>query len=197
MLPQLQAYVSQFVTLSELEWAAITPLFQPVRVAKDEFLVRHGEVCRQLYFGSRGLLRHYYLHEGRDTTRYFAPENQFATALSSFLTGQPSIEQVQALEETALLRIGYDQWQHLMRTVPAWRELPGRLLEAAYVADTRRLESFICQTGQQRYEALLRHQANLVQRVPQYHLATYLGLQPETLSRIRRKVTPGPAADAS
>jgi CRP-like cAMP-binding protein len=189
MFEQLRRYVGQYVDLSEAEWAEITPLFVPKHVDRQAFLVHSGDVCQHLYFVERGLLRLYYLHNGVETTRYFAPEGEFITTLTSFLTRQPSLELMQAVEDTELLQITYTDHQHLLRTCPAWLQLYASLLEEAYIGDTRRLESFICQTAEARYRQFLAQSGDLVQRVPQQHIATYLGIKPETLSRIRRKIT--------
>lgn len=189
MIDQLHQYISQYVTLSESDWEETSKLFSVKIVSKHNFLVHSGKTCHHLYFVYKGLLRLYHLHEGQETTRYFAQEGEFATTLTSFLTRQPSLEMMQAVEETHLLQITFDDYQYLLRNYSAWLRLHASLLEEAYVADTRRVESLICQTAEERYRHFLTHSSSLFHRVPQHHIATYLGIKPETLSRIRRKIT--------
>lgn len=189
MIELLRQYIAQYVTLTDTDWEVGAKLFSPITVPKQSFLVRSGEVCHHLYFVNKGLIRLYYLHEGQETTRYFAQEGEFVTTLTSFLTRQPSLELMQAVEDTQLLQITFDAYQYLLRNHSAWLQLHARLLEEAYVMDNRRVESLICQTAEERYRQFISHNGPLFHRVPQHYIATYLGIKPETLSRIRRKIT--------
>jgi CRP-like cAMP-binding protein len=188
MFEQLKNYASHLAYFSEQDWQQIIPCFRPFFVNKHDYIIQAGSVCNYVYFINSGGLRMFYLENGKDITRYFTFEHQFASALTSFLTRQPSLENIQALEDTELLRINYEQLQQLYHAVPAWHELGRKILEMAYVTSTRRIEALICLNATQRYLNLLETFPDIFQRVPQYHIASYLGVEPETLSRIRRKL---------
>lgn len=189
MFEKLKSYAEKFASFSEADWLIITPCFQPFHLNKNDYLIQAGGVCNYVYFINSGGLRMFYLEGGKDITRFFTFENRFASALTSFLTRQPSLENIQALEDTELLRLSYGDLQRLYREVPAWQELGRKILEAAYVISTHRIEALICLDATQRYLNLLETFPDIFQRVPQYHIASYLGVEPETLSRIRRKLS--------
>lgn len=188
MFTKLKSYVCQFVSLSEEDWQKVIPCFHFYSLQKNDFLIQSGSVCNYVYFINSGGLRMFYLENGKDITRYFVFEEQFASALTSFLTRQPSLENIQALEDTELLRLSYADLQMLYCEVTAWQELGRRILENAYIISTRRIESLICLDATQRYLNLVVTYPDIFQRLPQYHIATYLGVEPETVSRIRRRL---------
>jgi CRP-like cAMP-binding protein len=185
--PAFQQLVHDYISPADAHWEQALPLFEPLALPRDETLVRAGQRCDYLYFIESGLLRMFYLHGGQDTTRYFATEGNFGTALSSFITRQPSVEHVETLEDCQLLRLHYDSFDWLVRTYRGWEQLMRKSLEQAYVNQTQRIESLILLKGEDRYAQLAKTWPELLQRVPQLHIATYLGLKPESLSRIRRQ----------
>lgn len=195
MFTALQQYITQLAHFSEQDWQQIRTYFRPFFVNKNDYVVYAGSVCNYVYFVNSGALRMFYLEDGKDITRFFTFEHRFASALTSFLTRRPSLENVQALEDAQLLRLSYDDLQLLYGEFPAWQELGRKVLEVAYITSTQRIEALICLDATQRYLKLLETYPGILQRVPQYHIATYLGIEPETLSRIRRKLAVHPPVD--
>lgn len=189
MFEKLDTYIREFISLSQAEWHEVTACFQPYFLNKNDYLIQAGNVCNYVYFINSGGLRMFYIEDGKDITRFFTFEGHFASALTSFLTREPSLENIQVLEDCELLKISYDDLQKLYLDVPAWQKLGRKILEKAYVISTRRIESLICLNATQRYLNLLETYPNLFERVPQHHIATYLGVEPETLSRIRKKLS--------
>lgn len=177
------------IPVSDSEWDRIRSCFQPVHAEKGELLVRQGQRQQRMYFVVSGCVRIFFVpDDGREVTRYLAFENEFATALVSFITEDPSGEYVQALEESELLAIsGYD-FQRLLAEIPSWEFFYRQYLELAYVTNTNRLMSFITLDAAARYRLLLQEKPEIVRRLPNQVVASYLRISPETLSRLKSRV---------
>ena len=187
MYNKLRAVLSEYIVLSDQEWEEISTHFIPVNIARNDFIIREGKVSKHLYFINEGILRSFYQKDGFETTRYFACENEFGAALKSFLTQQPTVENIQALEDCSLLQLSYDNLQILYKTHSILESFFRQLFEDAYVILTNRIEALITKTAEERYNELVAERPDLLQRVPQQYLATFLGVRPVSLSRIRNK----------
>ncbi len=133
MFDELDIYIREFISLSQAEWHEVTTCFQPYFLNKNDYLIQAGNVCNYVYFINSGGLRMFYIEDGKGITRFFTFEGHFASALTSFLTREPSLENIQALEDCELLRISYDDLQKLYLDVSAWQKLGRKILEKAYV----------------------------------------------------------------
>ncbi|PQA60707.1 Crp/Fnr family transcriptional regulator [Siphonobacter curvatus] len=189
----LRTYLLDKTDFSEENLATIFSYFRLKKAARYEFLLTSGEVCRHLYFVSRGSFRLFYTQpDGAEATRYFALENTFGTALQSFLTQEPSLETNQVLENSDLLFISYEDFYHLHATLPGWDAVYRYILETAYIISTRRFETFLCLDAADRYRWLLRMHPSLIERFSNKHVASYLGLSQETLSRLKSRIGRSP-----
>ncbi len=189
MKQQLTAYIKGIIDVSEEELTTILSHFKPLTPLKNEVLLTHGQTSQRTFFVGKGCLRILFINEnGQDATRYFAFENQFATALISFITRQPSEEFIQAVEDTELLYINHTDFHHLLEIVPPWEKFYRHYLEGAYVNNTNRLMTFITLDAKERYRQLLQENPAIVQRLPNKIVASYLGISQETLSRIKSKI---------
>lgn len=156
---------------------------------KNEVLLPAGEICRHFYFVSKGCIRLFYTQpDGSEATRYFALENSFGTGLQSFLTQEGSLETAQVIEPSELLMIGREDFYHLYDTVPGWDMVYRYIIETAYIVNTRRIETFLCLDAADRYRWLLRTNPALVKRFSNKHIASYLGISQETLSRLKSRL---------
>ncbi len=189
MYDQLQTFTAGYISLTSLKWAEILPYFQPLNILKGDFIVREGETTSYIYFINAGLFRIFYLKDGIETNRYFASENEFATTLTSFLTQQPTFENMQALENSFVLKLHYDSLQLIYKVHPAWESFFRQLLQEAYIGMAKRIESFITKSAEERYSDFIKLNPHLLQRVPQQYIATYLGITPVSLSRIRGQIS--------
>jgi CRP-like cAMP-binding protein len=187
--PHLSAIIRAWAPkLTEAELAAGLAYFQPLAPARHELLVSPGQVAERMYFVLQGCLRIFFIQDsGQEATRLLAFEHQFATALVSFITHTPSLEYIQALEDTQLLCISRTDFYHLLETVPAWEPFYRCYLERAYVLNTTRLHSFLTLDARTRYQQLLAQSPVVVQRLPNKLVASYLHLSQETLSRLKSK----------
>jgi len=189
MQEQLSRYIQEKINISDTELKTVMTYFKIMKVKKNEFLVNHGESSQRTFFVGKGCLRIFFLTEdGQEATRYFAFENQFATALISFITGDPSAEFIQAVEATELLYISHDDFYHLLEIIPEWEKFYRSYLENAYVNNTNRLMSFITMDATERYRLLLSQSPIIVKRLPNKMVASYLNISQETLSRLKSKV---------
>lgn len=150
-------------------------------------LIRHGEVCSDIYFVVKGALRSYYTQHERQYTNWFAFEHSFVSSFYSVISGQPGYEIIELLEESILLKIPQSTIDQLIRLYPAIGQLYRRILERYYLENEQRLTSLQFATAQEKYDELVQHFPHLLQRVALGHIASYLGITPETLSRIRSR----------
>lgn len=189
MYEQLKAYINDKITISEEELKTVLSYFKPLEVKKNEILLGHGQSSQRTFFVGKGCLRIFFINEeGQDATRYFAFENQFATGLVSFITGEPSEELIEVAEDSTLLYISHADFYHLLRIVPQWEKFYRTYLEKAYVNNTKRLMSFLTQDALEKYRQLLNENPIIVQRLSNKMVASYLNISQETLSRLKSKV---------
>lgn len=181
----LQVFASiAAVPQSELE--KLQPLLRRRVLEKGDYFVRAGERTRTIGFTQRGLLRHYYLSpDGRDYTRAFHQEGQFVASMTAFLSGEPSYYFIQALEKTFLLTLECDDWAVLQDSHPVWAVINKKILESAVLHGEKREQSLILDDAETRYRSFLQEFPGIEMRVKQHDIASYLGITPVFLSKIR------------
>ncbi|MBU0941940.1 MAG: Crp/Fnr family transcriptional regulator [Bacteroidetes bacterium] len=186
---ELAAYLKKNIDFDEEDLKIILSYFKNVRKNKNEILLAHGKVSEFSYFVKKGCLRIYFINdEGKDSTRYIAFENQFATALVSFITKEPAEETIQAIENSELLCISHNDFRHLIKIVPKWKDFYTIYLEKAYVNNSKRLMSFTTLSAAERYDQLFKINPNIVKRLPNKIVASYINVSNETLSRLKSKI---------
>jgi CRP-like cAMP-binding protein len=186
MLPQLEKFLRLFVDFTDEDLEAVWHFFYYKKIKKGEFLYVPNEIATEIGFVIKGVYRVYYLIDEKESTRFIGSENIFATSVPSFTTQKPCIEYVEALENMELLMLSYQNLQKMYEISPKWERFVRILAEYSYNEQQKRIYSLIALTAQQRYEQFTKERPDLVQRVPQYIIANYLGISPETLSRIRK-----------
>ena len=182
--PLLNA-VRQFIPLSTDEEQIIEQLFERHTIGPNDFFLETGEVCRYVGFVTTGLLRYYVLDDGEEHTYDFATEHTFVCNYESFLPQIPSTRFIQALEATTLLRIRYDNLQKLYETLQHGQQFGRLVAEQLFVVTLQKLTSFYRETADERYDNFLRLFPGVAERVPQYVVASYVGIKPQSLSRLR------------
>ncbi|WP_345949147.1 Crp/Fnr family transcriptional regulator [Mucilaginibacter sp. PAMB04274] len=185
---QLRSYINNVVYLTEEQIALVLSFFKPSRHLKYEVLVEIGRVNQFMNFIDRGCVRFYFIREdGLDMTRNIAFENEFATGLASFISGEPSMEALQTLEETNLLRISRQDFYYLLNVIPAWEKFFRNYLEYAYMNNLKIYQREIMKDASARYKELLRFNPKVIQRLSNKIVASFLNMSPETLSRLKSK----------
>lgn len=177
------------VPLSAEEEQQIKSHLTPKKLRKKQYLLQEGDVCKTLAFVETGALREYSVESGSEHIIQFAIEGWTIADLFSFLTGEPAIYNIDALEDTELILITKSAHEELLLTQPKYETYNRLLITRAYIALQRRLTSSISLSIEERYTNFTTMYPDIAQRVPQHMIASYLGLTPETLSRARKKMT--------
>lgn len=171
---------------SDENWHLFEPLLQPVSFCTGSFLAHAGRISSAIYFISAGIVRVFTVHQDKEVSLDFAFAGQFSTAYASFITQQPSIVSLQAITPVSGFAFYYTDLQELYRKSHA-AEHTGRLLaEYQYIRKYQRELAFLQYTAKERYLQLLTEHPEVVQQIPVKYIASYLGIEPESLSRIRR-----------
>ena len=185
----LRDFICSLSPLAEQEFALLTPHVVRRTVAKGAFLLEAGQVCEAIYFANTGFLRLYYVGpDGHEVNCRFAGAAGFLTDYQSFLTQRPSRYFWQALQPAEVLVLPYALVQRLYRESAAWDHFGRLMAERVYQQLNERVELLQFLTPTQRYQYVQQHQPELLTQVSQAHLASYLGVQPESLSRIRQRL---------
>ncbi len=164
---------------------ALKNICQTLHIKKGKDLQSVGHTCRTIYFIEKGCARIYYFKGDTDITEYFAFENSIIARVESLFTGKPSRKGIQILEDSDIVGINAVALNGLYNKYPEIERLFRKITEAGYIETVNRLESLQFHTAEERYIALLQDHSEIVQRVPQKYIASYLGITPVSLSRIR------------
>lgn len=178
------------VRLTDKEEETIKEFLTPKKLRKKQYLLQDGDACKFIAFVQKGALREYSVDEkGNEHIIQFAIEGWTISDLYSFLTNEPSIYNIDALEDSELVLISKSAHEELLLKVPKYETYTRLQITGAYIAMQKRLTSINATSLEERYTSFNQLYPEIVQRVPQHMIASYMGLQPETLSRIRRKIS--------
>jgi CRP-like cAMP-binding protein len=139
-------------------------------------------------FINSGSFRIYYLADDKEINTHFSFENEFVVDYDSFLQQKPSRYFIQALEDSEIVTFSLKTLQDAYNSSANWQRFGRMMAEHAYMATTKRVESFLFMDGEQRYRHLIETEPHIFDRVPLYHIASYIGLERESLSRLRKKI---------
>jgi CRP-like cAMP-binding protein len=186
MFEQLYKSIQEHVTLTDQEWELCRNNFRPKRMLKRQFLLQEGDLCRQLSFIEKGALCSYSVDsDGNRHVIRFAFEGWWVGDLKSYITGNPTMLNVEVLEDSELLILDKKNHEMLLQEIPVYERYHRILLQNAYVALHERIENALGLTAEEKYERLIERTPEFLNRVPQHLVASYLGISPETLSRVR------------
>lgn len=177
------------VPISVQDQETIKSFLTPKKLRKKQYLLQEGDVCKTIAFVEKGTLRSYSVDEtGDENIIQFALEGWTIADLYSFLTGEQATYNIDALEDSELVLISKQAHEELLKTMPAYETYTRLQITGAYLAMQKRLTSVLSLSAEERYTSLTVTYPDIVQRVPQHMIASYMGLKPETLSRVRKKI---------
>jgi CRP-like cAMP-binding protein len=183
-------YQTLLPELSEEQWQYFQQFLLLKTIKKNEYLAEPGRVCKYVTYINKGSLRAFNITEGKEYALSFFIENDYASEYCSFLTKTPATYFIQALEDTEVIDLHYDDMQKLYREIPILERFGRYIAENLFIMLSTRNTSLLTESPEERYLKLLQsNQNNLLQRVPQYMIASYLGITPEALSRIRKRLS--------
>lgn len=190
MKEQLIKSISKYIKLSSEEENLIETFWTDKTLEKGDYLLRNGETCRTDNFVVNGALKAFYINPetGKEEILYLAIENWWATDIESFQKQKPSIYNIQAIENTTLLQIGYDSFQEMLRQIPKLERFFRIILENYLGSLQKRIILNKTLDAEQRYLDFLKNYQKISKKVPNYLIASYLGVTAEFLSRMRKKI---------
>ncbi|WP_407520631.1 Crp/Fnr family transcriptional regulator [Lacibacter sp. MH-610] len=190
MFEQIKAYYKKLIPhLQDEDWQALQSKLEVQYLKKGEFLTRQGETSRTVSFINKGLLRMCYLIDGKEICTGFVSENEYISSYASFLTQTPSAENIDALEPCELVNLSYEDMQQLYRSHPVFEIFGRRIAEMLFIMVSSQTTRLLTLTPEERYQSIIQNQPFIIQRVPQYMIASFIGITPEHLSRIRKKMS--------
>lgn len=178
--------LSKYVELTPEECEIIRSLFVYRKYRKRQYIQQEGEVTRLETFVIKGITRTYEVDEtGQEHVIQFGPEDWWVGDLYSFLTDTPSKYNIDCLEDTEALQISKQDQETLYQRVPKMERHFRILIQNAFIASTQRLSSSLSKSASEQYEEFIKRYPHIEQRVPNHQIASYLGITPQSLSRIR------------
>lgn len=179
--------INEKVQLTQEEQEICKTFFTPKKLRRKQYLLQQDDVCKHTAFVEKGVLRVYTVDDkGYEHIIQFALEGWWVSDIYSFLTGEPSIYNIDALEDAELVMLSKSSNEAMLENVPKMERYFRILFQNALVAMQRRLVGSLSQSAEEKYTRLVTTYPNIIQRVPQHMIASYLGIAAETLSRIRK-----------
>jgi CRP-like cAMP-binding protein len=182
-------YYTLLPEISPEEWQWLSDKMSVVHVAKGEYLFREGQVCRHVSFINKGLLCFYVNIEGKKSVNTFIGAGQYISDYPSFLQGKPGNTYLEAIEDSEALILSYDAVQEAYCSIPTFQKFGRLMAEYLIIMMDDHSRMIYNKTPEERYRQMLNESSDLIQRVPQYLIASYIGITPEALSRIRKRIS--------
>ncbi|WP_128544122.1 Crp/Fnr family transcriptional regulator [Larkinella soli] len=190
MFDALRRYLERSITLSDEEFDILKTAFMPRHYPKGSFLQRAGDIARYGGFVAKGCMRSYTVDDkGKEHIVQFAPENWWISDLNNSLIGEPTGYFIDAIEDSDLLVCDLPSFEKALTALPTFAEHYRLGMQKHMVAKNRRISAFLSATAEERYLDFLKTYPSIARRVPQHMLASYLGITPETLSRVRKQLS--------
>ena len=190
MFDVLRTHVSKKIDLTEEEFERCTAYFTPKKLRKKQFLLREEEVCKHQAFVAKGCLRSYTIDaKGKEHVMVFAVEGWWLSDMHSYLTGEPATYNLDALEDTEVLLLKKTDDEQLCLDIPKFERYFRLLYRNSLASWLRRTDASLSLTAEHKYTWMLKTYPNIVQRIPDHQIASYLGITPESLSRVRKDLS--------
>jgi CRP-like cAMP-binding protein len=184
----LSENINQIINLTSDEKTKVEKAFKPIKIPKGDFLIKEGKVCDHVAFVQNGKLRVYYNDDsGNEVTCYFVTPDNFISSFTSFLTNTPTTENISAIEESTLMIISKDELETLSEDVPKIHIFRRIIAENLFITMEKRIAMLQSKTAHERYERMLNENPDIILSVPLQYTASFLGITPQHLSRLRKE----------
>lgn len=174
-----------YCTLTPVGIQAFASILVPIKISKGELIFPEGQICNAMYYVDRGMVRQFYYKNGKDVTEHFSYEGRIVFCIESFLKQEPSRLFVETLENSLLYAIPYEDLHVMMTQNAEIQKLYQKILEHALISSQEHADSQRFENASERYERLLTNKPEIILRAPMLHIASFLQMTPETLSRVR------------
>ncbi|MFD1770450.1 Crp/Fnr family transcriptional regulator [Sphingobacterium suaedae] len=188
-MKEIYDYFKQLTDISEKDWLLFYSKLQHVEFPKKAIILEQGKTEKHLSFIEKGMIRFFKPRLDQDFTFAFAFEKSFVSAYDSFLTQQPSTYNIEAMTDCVLWRITYDDLHAIYENTTVGDRIGRKVAEDIYLKKMKREIALLDDTAKKRYLDLMKEQPKLIQYIPLKYLASYIGIRPQSLSRIRRQIT--------
>ena len=183
-------YIARYITLEEEEKQFFLSIIKPRKYLKRQFVVQAGDPCKYETYVVKGCLKAYFVDpDGNSHIIQFAVEDWWISDMESLLNGTPATLNIDAVEDTEVLQIEKNDFENLFVKIPKFNTMYRMMLMKAFISHQRRIVDNLCKPAKERYIDFVKRYRNIEQRVPQHQIASYLGMTPEFLSQIRRKLS--------
>jgi CRP-like cAMP-binding protein len=180
-------FITNYTILSDIDWKEVSKCFEQRTLDKDQILLEEGKICRHLYFIESGLLRFYINKDGSDITKFFTDAPYCFTSQVSFTAEKPANENIQAIEKSVIWQTTLKQANDLLE-LKSWNTFVRKLIQEVQSYTEKILQDLQTETAEYRYKKMMQSNPALLKRLPLKYLASYFGIAPQSLSRIRRKI---------
>ncbi len=181
--------LTEFLNLTEEEWFFISESLVTRNFKKGDFFLKENAFCDYIGFIDKGFFNFFYLIDGVQHIRGFFFPNEFISNYPCFLLENKSKFHIQALEDSSVTLIQREALFLIYEKIPKIKELSRNTVESLYIEVSEKYESFFLKTAEERYLELISTSPKFIQRIPQYMIASYLGISPEGLSRIKKRIS--------
>lgn len=187
----LKQVVKTISFVTEEDWQYFEPFLSVKQFAKNEYFIKSGETEKQIGFINKGSFRWYYINnKGNEVNFHFFLDNVFIVEYGSFLAQQSSEQYIQAMEDSEVILLPkYDRILEIYSESHRWSEFGRKIAEKVYLEAAERVKDFLYRDVEERYTLLLKQRPDIFQRVSLSNIASYLGIQPPSLSRLRRRIS--------
>lgn len=182
--------INEFIPLNDADIQIIESLFKVKEYGANKVIHHEGEVCNKLWFIAKGLVRYTTGINGEERTFIFRNEGSFIGDIEGFLKQAPSTKSIITIEDSIIYVISKTDLQVFYQKVTLGERFGRLLIETVFAAAVNHIVSFYTESPEQRYIKLIKQNKDFIQRIPQYHIASFLGIKPQSLCRIKRRLLP-------
>jgi CRP-like cAMP-binding protein len=188
MYTKLLELVSEIITIDDSDAILVERFFEPVSCGKGEILEKENKIAQYLYFINSGFIRAFYNKNGDQITTHINCPSGFITSFNSFVTGIPAVDNIECLTACEVLRITKSDLDTLCHKSQKWADFARIIYEKSLIYNEQRTNDIIALSAEKRYLKILNDNPAMIQNVPLQYIASFIGIKPESLSRIRKQI---------